>query len=216
MNETKLEISKAEVNLLPLWRYEGTVVMLKTAADFEAAAARLSTVTVIGIDTETRPTFRKGVPGRPVALLQLGLPDIVYLLRLNNDGLPDGIRAILEDPAIAKIGIGTRDDVRELQRDFDCVLKGVVDLNTVCRNLGYKSIGARKLTALILGKRISKSQQTSNWENRTLTPAQIAYAATDAWICQEIYGKLPKPKAKKRRRRRRNRQASGEQPATGE
>ncbi len=207
MTDKKLEISKAEVNLLPLWRYEGTVIQPTTADELEAAAQQLLVAEVIGMDTETRPTFRKGAAARPVALIQLALPDVVYLIRLNNHGLPDGIRAVLEDASIKKIGIGTRDDVRELKRDFDCELKGVIDLNTVCKDLGYQSIGARKLTALILGRRISKSQQTSNWENPTLTPAQIAYAATDAWICQAIYAELPatdaKPKRKRRRRRRR-------------
>lgn len=233
MTEKKLEISKAEVNLLPLWRYEGTVILPTTEDEFEAAAQQLLVAEVIGMDTETRPTFRKGAAARPVALIQLALPDVVYLIRLNHHGLPAGIRAVLEDASIKKIGIGTRDDVRELKRDFDCELKGVVDLNSVCKGLGYKSIGARKLTALILGKRISKSQQTSNWENQTLTPAQIGYAATDAWICQEMYGLLPesrhrgvaeepgeerpagaKPK-RRRRRRRRKPAASSEGAAPG-
>ncbi|MFT5682228.1 MAG: ribonuclease D [Myxococcota bacterium] len=219
---TKLEISKTEVNLLPLWRYEGEVIQPTTDAGFAEAAARLAAATVIGIDTETRPTFRKGVPARPVALIQLALPDVVYLIRLNNHGLPDGIRAVLGDASIKKIGIGTRDDVRELKRDFNCELRGVVDLNSLCKGLGYKSIGARKLTALILGKRISKSQQTSNWENPELTRAQVGYAATDAWICQAMYAKLPKsgakseptseaePGTKPKRRRRRRRRSAGE------
>ena len=213
MNQQKLEISKAEVNLLPLWRYEGTVVMLESPEDAQEAAARLSAAAYIGIDTETKPTFRKGAAQRPVALLQLALPDVVYLLRLNHHGLFDSIRAVLESESIAKIGIGTRDDVRELQRDFGCSLRGVVDLNTLCTRLGYKSIGARKLTALILGYRISKSQQTSDWEKPALTPAQIAYAATDAWVCQAMYAKLPTDGQKTRRKRRRRRRGSGATPS---
>lgn len=215
MNEQKLEINKAEVNLLPLWRYEGTVVMLESPQEAQEAAARLSAAAYIGIDTETKPTFRKGATQRPVALLQLALPDVVYLLRLNHYGLFDSIRAVLESESVEKIGIGTRDDVRELQRDFGCSLRGVVDLNTLCTQLGYKSIGARKLTALILGRRISKSQQTSDWEKPALTAAQIAYAATDAWVCQAMYAQLPvegeRPRRKRRRRRRR-----GSRPSTGD
>jgi ribonuclease D len=212
MNEQKLEINKAEVNLLPLWRYEGTVVMLESDEDAQAAAARMSEAAYVGIDTETKPTFRKGATQRPVALLQLALPDVVYLLRLNHYGLFDSIRAVLESESVEKIGIGTRDDVRELQRDFGCNLRGVVDLNTLCTQLGFKSIGARKLTALILGRRISKSQQTSDWEKPALTTAQIAYAATDAWVCQAMYAQLPsdglKPRRKRRRRRRRSARSS--------
>ena len=203
----RLEISKEDVNLLPLWRYEGPIVMLGSEVEVAAAVERMRKAGVVGIDTETRPTFRKGVAARPVALLQLALPDIVYLLRLNLVGMPAAMQALLEDEAVKKIGIGTRDDVRELKRDFGCTVRGVVDLNTVCRQLGYRSIGARKLTALILGKRISKRQQTSDWEKPALTPAQIAYAATDAWICQAIYARLPAPPKPGRPRRRKRKPA---------
>ncbi len=215
MTETKLEISKEEVNLLPLWRYEGAVIQPATDDELAAAARRLSAATVIGMDTENRPTNRKGEQARPVALLQLALPDVVYLFRLHQHGLHDGIRAVLESAEIKKIGIGTRDDVRELKRDHGCTLQGVVDLNTVCKGLGYQSIGARKLTALVLGKRISKSQQTSNWENPKLSGAQVAYAATDAWICREIYERLVTSETKietKSRRRRRRRSAAASAP----
>lgn len=187
--EGKFEISKQEVNKLPLWHFEGPIRLLETEEQFEAAAERLQQAERVGIDTETRPAFRKG-QSFPVALLQIALEDIVYLVRLNKHGMPDGFRKLLENPDIPKIGIAQRDDSRELKRDFDCQIQNTIDLNVLCRKLGYKSIGARKLCALILGKRISKSQQTSNWEAPTLKSAQMAYAATDAWICLEMYNRL--------------------------
>jgi len=189
MNAQRRTITKQEINSLPLWRYDGPVVLLEDPAQVADAAARLAAAALIGIDTETRPAFRKG-ESYPVALLQMALPDIVYLLRLNQQGLPDPIRGIMEDAALMKVGIAPRDDIRELRRDFDCQPRNVVALDKVCRSRGYKVTSARKLTALILGRRISKSQQTSNWAQPVLTPAQIAYAATDAWICQEIYRHL--------------------------
>jgi len=155
----------------------------------EKAANELLAASRVGIDTETRPVFRKGVV-HPVALVQLALPEVVYLFRLNIYGLHDGIRELLESPDIQKIGIAQKDDAKELRRDFDCHPEGLVDLNDLCRDYGYQNGGARNLCAMILGKRISKSQQTSNWEAKTLSPAQQRYAATDAWICLEMYEKL--------------------------
>ncbi|MFT4974243.1 MAG: ribonuclease D [Myxococcota bacterium] len=189
MEPKKRSISKAEVNALPLWRYEGQIVLLDSQAGVAEAAERLAATTLIGIDTETRPAFRKGV-SYPVALLQLALPDIVYLVRLNNIGLPDSIRAVMESEDIKKVGIAPRDDIAELRRDFDCEPRGIIALEQICRQRGYTVSSARKLTALILGHRISKSQQTSNWAQPKLTGAQQAYAATDAWICQAIYRHL--------------------------
>jgi len=185
----KYEISKAEVNDFPLWSYEGKVVVVNDEKMIDAAVSNLSKAQRIGIDTETKPRFSKGKPNR-TALLQLAIPGVVYLFRLNKIGLPHGLAQILEDPNILKIGIATRDDKKELNRDFGCQPQNVLDLNQYVKTLGFISIGARKLTALILGKRISKSQQTSNWEKDKLSHRQILYAATDAWICLEIYQTL--------------------------
>ena len=185
----KYEISKAEVNDFPLWSYEGKVVVINHEKMIAAAIHNLSKAQTIGIDTETKPSFTKGKVNR-VALLQLAIPSVVYLIRLNTIGLPPGIANILEDPKILKIGIATRDDKKELHRDFGCQPQNVLDLNQYAKKLGFVSIGARKLTALVLGKRISKSQQTSNWEKEKLSHRQILYAATDAWICLEIYQTL--------------------------
>lgn len=191
-------ITRAEINALPLWSFEGSIVMLDNLEAIVIAAAKLSAADVIGFDTETRPTFRKGEQ-YPVALLQLGLEDEVFLLRLCEHGLPEPIRGILEDPGLLKVGIGTEDDVRELKRDFGCDAENVVDLGRLCRGRGYQVSSARKLTALVMGKRISKKQQTSNWACSKLSGAQKAYAATDAWIgqalCRRLFPELISPPA---------------------
>jgi ribonuclease D len=186
MDQIKREISKADVNLIPLWHYEGKIVLVQTMEQLAEATERLSKSTEIGFDTESRPSFSKGTSYK-TSLLQLAVSDVVYLFRLNELGLPEGISRILENPNIKKIGIATLDDSRGLKRDFGCRITNVLDLNKFCRSEGFVSIGARKLTALILGKRISKNQQTTNWEQEKLSQKQILYAATDAWICFEIY-----------------------------
>jgi ribonuclease D len=185
----KRKISKAEVNECPLFRFEGPIVMVQTEAEAEAAAARLSAVPFIGIDTETRPAFKKG-QSYQVALLQLAVDDTAYLLRLNQVGLLGPIKDVLENRDVAKIGIAPRDDMKELRAFAPVEPRNIVDLNRVCKELGFESIGARKLTALVLGQRISKRQQLSNWEQPLLTPQQCSYAATDAWVCQAIYRRL--------------------------
>lgn len=155
------------------------------------AAERLSASAVVGFDTETRPSFRKGVR-HPVSLLQLALPDEVYLLRLNQHGLPEEIAAVLLDADIRKVGIGTRDDVRELERDFGCRARNVVSMDRLFRQQGYQVSSLRKLAALITGRRISKRQQTSNWAAKELSAAQKSYAAADAWLCLELWQHLQK------------------------
>lgn len=185
----RYEITKTEVNDFPLWHYEGEIVLVDCEEGLEDAIAVLSSAKEIGIDTETKPSFRKGEQNT-TALLQMAVSDAVYVFRLNKIGLPKGLAQVLEDPNILKIGIATRDDKRELNRDFGCQPQNVLDLNKYVKPLGFISIGARKLTALVLGKRISKRQQTSNWEAKKLSHRQIVYAATDAWICLEIYRRL--------------------------
>ena len=179
-------ITREQINALPLWAYTGPIVMIEDQETARRAAIHLAAADAIGIDTETRPAFRKGEQ-YPVSLIQLAIDDVVFLLRLNQHGLFRHIAEILEDPDLPKVGIGTRDDVRELQRDFGCSPKGVRSIDKDFRGRGFQVTSARKLTALVLGNRISKRQQTSNWAVPTLTPAQISYAATDAWIALELW-----------------------------
>jgi len=204
------EIDKAAVNALPLWRFEGPIVMVNGEKEALSAAAVLSKRPFIGIDTETRPAFKKG-QSFDAALLQLGVADVVYLVRLNRHGLFRPIAEVLENPAVQKIGIAPAQDLRELRQRYPCEPQSVLDLNKYCEGLGFDSVGARKLAALVLGKRISKRQQLTNWEAGTLTQAQKVYAATDAWICHAIYQTLqdcppawPEDFLKNRKKRRRN------------
>ena len=185
------EIDKAAVNEKPLWRYEGPIVMIDGDQVAEEAAQVLRAQPFIGIDTETRPAFKKG-QSYDAALLQLGVHDVVYLLRLNRHGLPRPIAQVLEDNRVQKVGIAPAQDLRELQRRYPCASQNVLDLNKHCKGLGFDSIGARKLAALVLGKRISKRQQLTNWEAKKLSGPQKHYAATDAWICHAIYDTLQK------------------------
>ena len=182
-------ITKDEVNELPLLKYEGPIALIEKEDDYKKAVAELRKASVIGFDTETKPAFKKGQSFN-VALIQMAIPGIVFLIRLNLLGLRDGLVAIFENPDIRKVGISIRDDVIDLQKINAFQPQNVFEINDAAAEIGIVNQGVRNLSAIILESRISKSQQTSNWENPVLHPKQQVYAATDAWVCLEIYNKL--------------------------
>ncbi|MFY0651861.1 MAG: 3'-5' exonuclease domain-containing protein 2 [Cyclobacteriaceae bacterium] len=182
-------ITKDELQELPLLRYEGKIQLIDDKSAVKKAIQICRQRDVIGFDTETKPTFKKG-QYHAVALVQLALEDMVYLIRLNKTGLDDYLIDLFEDSETVKLGIGLRDDIRDLQKMRKFNDAGFLDLNELAEELEMESIGARKLSGIFLNRRISKSQQVSNWENPRLTAAQMNYAATDAWICLGIYQKM--------------------------
>lgn len=184
------EITKEELNELPLSAYDGKVVLVNRKEQLEDALDELNKHKIAGFDTETRPTFRKGQALNPVALLQVAIPGKVFLFRLNYLGLCDELCTYLNNPDIIKIGVGIRDDIIDLQKLNHFEPSSMVDLNHLAKELEVKNAGVRKLSGIFLGIRISKSSQVSNWENQQLTEKQIRYAATDAWVCLEIYNQL--------------------------
>ncbi|WP_017733421.1 3'-5' exonuclease [Nafulsella turpanensis] len=183
------EITKDQVNNLPLQRYEGKVVVVNTAGQLASALEELQNAAVIGFDTESKPTFYKG-QYNPVAMIQMAIPGKVFLIRISLTGFTQGLRDIFSNKKIVKAGISIRDDIKDLQRLAAFTPQNVVDLNDVASEIGVMNIGVRSLAGIFLGIRISKGQQTSNWERETLSDSQITYAATDAWVCLEIYQKL--------------------------
>jgi ribonuclease D len=185
------KITKQEINELPLFKYEGKTVIAATEAQIDRAIFEIEqqNQNLVGFDTESKPTFKKGQFNH-VALIQVALPEKVYLLRIHQVGITTTLARFLSDKKIKKVGIALDDDLIALKKRRRFVPGGYIDLNKVAPTLGIENIGARNLSALLLNNRISKNQQISNWENLTLTEPQIKYAATDAWICLEIYNKL--------------------------
>ncbi|HAA12165.1 MAG TPA: 3'-5' exonuclease domain-containing protein 2 [Cytophagales bacterium] len=179
-------ITKEEVNQLPPGRYEGEVVIISDPKDVGPAMAEIQRHPVAGWDTETKPAFKKG-QNHPTALLQIAIPDKVFLFQLLKTGFPLEMIRFFENPDITKPGVAILDDVRGLKKIRPFSESGVVELADLATKLGIETTGARNLTAIFLGFRISKNQQTSNWEKNPLTEGQVRYAATDAWICLEIF-----------------------------
>ncbi len=187
--ESGRTISHDQINALPLKAFTGQVELITDASLLPRAFDEIHQHTVIGFDTETRPAFVKGQVYK-VALLQLAIPGKVFLIRLNRTGLTTEITRFFEDKRIVKTGVGLRDDIKMLYRLGKFNPATFAELSTMARETGLEVESVKKLTALLLGFRISKGAQTSNWEAEHLTEKQVVYAATDAWVCLEIYNKL--------------------------
>lgn len=179
-------VSREEINELPIRRYEGEVRLVASAQDLEPAMEDLLGETVIGFDTETRPAFRVGETYLP-CLAQAATARAVVLFQLARADFSAPLAEILSSEGIVKAGVGLEDDLRQMKKLFPFEQNAVVDLGTVARSHGLKQSGVRYLAALFLGIRIPKGTKTSNWAARRLSPQQVAYAATDAWVCRELY-----------------------------
>ena len=183
------KISNEQTALLPAVEFRGEIRIVEHERDIAAACKTLAEQPVIGFDTETRPSFRPGVTFR-VSLLQLSTPTVCYLFRLNKIPLAKPILQLFEDRRILKIGADVAGDLRSLRQIRHFRDGGFVDLQGIAPEWGSGEKSLRKLSAIVLGRRVSKAQRLSNWEAATLTDKQQLYAATDAWVCTRIYEQL--------------------------
>lgn len=179
-------ISKKEINALPIKHYTGSINVIDSDAKIKAAARSLCRETVLGFDTETRPAFKKG-ESYPPSLLQLAAADGVYIFRIGHIYSHGPLADILADRNVLKTGIGVSDDIRKLSDVLSFKPSGFIELSGMAAKAGIKNAGVRGLAALLFAFRVSKQTQCSRWDAPALTRAQIVYAATDAWICREIY-----------------------------
>ena len=183
------KISNEQTALLPAIEFRGEIRIVEDERDIAAACKTLAEQPVIGFDTETRPSFRPGVTFR-VSLLQLSSPEVCYLFRLNRIPLDKAILQLFENKRLLKVGADVAGDLRSLRQIRHFRDGGFVDLQGIAPEWGIGEKSLRKLSAIVLGRRVSKAQRLSNWEAAQLTEKQMRYAATDAWICPEIYRTL--------------------------
>ena len=190
MRKIKNTITKAEIAQLPKVLFEGRVFVVYTEADTDKAVEYLKTQSIVGVDTETRPSFKRGMTHK-VALLQISTQDTCFLFRLNRIGMPESLQNFLADDTL-KIGLSLKDDFMMLRRRKDVSAEegNWIELQDYVGRFGIDDRSLQKIYANHFGRKISKSQRLSNWEAETLSEAQIRYAATDAWACVEIYNCL--------------------------
>lgn len=185
----KAHIDKSEVSAMPTAAFEGRIITIDTPQAVDQAIIALSKESHVGIDTETRPSFRKGVQ-HDVSLIQLSTADTCFLIRLNRTGMPASLVSFLENKDIAKIGLSLHDDYQGLCKRRKFKAGGFIDLQKEVGKYGIEEMSLQKIFAIMFAQRISKSQQLTNWENDVLTDKQKLYAATDAWACLKIYNEL--------------------------
>jgi ribonuclease D len=180
-------ISKEEINELPLGQFEGKIFVIERPDQVEEAVDFLEDQHMIGFDTETKPSFRKGQFNH-VSLLQLSTPEHAFLFRLHLVGFPPTLRNLLEKENLVKIGAAVHDDLKALRKLTDSFHpQSFFDLNDELKKVGFQNVGVRNLSGMVLKMRISKTEQVSNWEAEKLTEKQLRYAATDAWACLEVF-----------------------------
>jgi ribonuclease D len=188
-NKYQENISVEELSECELSWFKGEIVLVEELKTFYEVIPRLSGEELLGFDTETKPTFKKGRKNK-VSLIQLSTGTLACLFRINKLGLPDELIDLLSDPGVIKAGVAVHDDIRFLKGVKKFEPSGFCDLQTFVKDYGIQSSGLKKLAAIVLGFRISKRQQVTDWEANQLTEAQEIYAATDAWVCHQIYKKL--------------------------
>lgn len=184
-------ITPQELERLEYASFQGKIYVIDSVgAEFNRAISYLRSQKIIGFDTETRPTFSPTQPHYGVALLQLSGPGKAFLFRVNKMGMHRRLCNLLSDPRVIKVGAAIHDDIRGLQKLHHFTPDGFVDLQKVVWEWGIRDKSVKKMAAIILGIRISKTQQLSNWEADRLSESQCRYAATDAWVCREMLLRL--------------------------
>ena len=183
------KIAKDLVHWLPITQFEGEVFVVDRPEQVGDAVAYLKKQKMVGVDTESRPSFKRGVH-YPTALLQIATEERCYLFRLTSIGLPEEVTDLFADNGIVKVGLAFKDDLNGLRRLCDFKARNCLDPQSIVGRYGILDLGLQKIFAICFGKKISKSQQLTNWENAVLTPEQARYASTDAWATLLIYKEL--------------------------
>ena len=192
--EYQAKISEEEIKGLPIFTFDGEIVVIDHEDKIDAAVKDLLSYPYIGFDTETKPAFKKGVTHQ-VGLLQLATDKRVYLFRLNKCGFTEALQELLASEQTTKIGVGIRDDIRGLRKLANFTPTNFLDLQIFAKAFGIEEMSFSKLMSIIFHVKISKRQRTSNWEAPKLTSAQGHYAATDAWGALKMYKALKSGKS---------------------
>lgn len=189
----KSKLSKEEVGTLPVVMFEGKITVVDDQSKVYDAMKELNLQEIVGLDTETKPSFKKGTLHK-VALLQVSTESHCFLFRLNIIPFPKELGDFLSNKSIRKIGLALKDDFVGLNKHHAFKPDNIIDLQTIVKSYGILELGLQKLFAIIFNQKISKSQRLTNWENHVLTEQQQRYAATDAWAALMIYQQLMKEK----------------------
>lgn len=187
----KNRLEKDYINALPIIKFPGNITVVDTEEKAEAAIKKINRKKVVGFDTESRPSFKKGVT-YPISIMQFSNGNDAWIFQLLQTGVTDSMKKLLAGNKVTKIGIGLKSDIQKMASEDIGQLGGYIDLSELASNKGIIQTGARGLTARYMKHRLVKSTRTTNWAAKNLTEKQLVYAATDAWICLHIHPLLLK------------------------
>ncbi len=187
MSDTLLSENQAKSEELERAHFDGAIHVVSSYEALDEVYEKIIAHSVLGFDTETRPTFTKGHADRFVSIVQFATADQAWIIRTNILRLPEKLRAIFEHPAIVKVGLAVHEDIHRLRHFHPLAPQNLVDLQKLAKAAGYKELSLKKLSERILHLAVSKSARLSNWEADELTQKQLIYAATDAWLCYQLY-----------------------------
>lgn len=182
-------ITKEEISSLSIEEFTGRIITINTESDANKAVDYLMTFPMVGFDTETRPSFKKGKHYK-ISLMQISTEDTCFLFRLNHIGIPEALKQFLKEENVLKIGLSLRDDFNAIHNRTEVEPKGFLDLQQFVGQFGIEAASLQKIYAILFNKKISKGQRLSNWEAEILSESQKKYAALDAWACLKIYNLL--------------------------
>ena len=184
-------ITKEAISLLPLEEFTGRIIVIDTEPEAQKAVKYLSDFPIVGFDTETRPSFKKGQRFK-ISLMQISTDDTCFLFRLNRIDMPEVLEDLLANEHVLKVGLSLRDDFGAIRKRTNILPANFIDLQNFVGNFGIEDASLQKIYGIVFQKKISKGQRLSNWEADILTEAQKKYAALDAWACLNIYNQLKK------------------------
>lgn len=183
------KFDKKEVNNLPVANFEGRIIVIMTEQEAGKAVDYLLSSDILGVDTETRPSFKKGHTSK-VALLQVSTRDTCFLFRLNMMGLCAPVKRLLENITVPMVGISWHDDMLMLHKRGEFKAGRFIELQKMVGLIGIEDLSLQKIWANLFSQKISKRQRLTNWEADVLTDSQKRYAALDAWACIQIYEEI--------------------------
>ena len=184
-------IDKEVLQKMPMQVFEGQVIVIEQPEQVAEAVNYLLKQKIVGVDTESRPSFKRGIH-YPTALVQIADRKRCFLFRLTHIGMPQELADFFSNPNICKVGLAFKDDINGLRRRRNFIPANCIDIQKIVPQYGLLDLGLQKLFAICFGRKISKAQQLTNWENSHLTPEQARYASTDAWATLLIYEDLLK------------------------
>ena len=190
----KEKIDKAEVAEMEVVTFPGRIIVIQTEQEAEKAVEYLLRFPMVGVDTETRPSFKRGIMHK-VALLQVSTYDTCFLFRLNMIGMCPPVVRLLSHPTLVKVGLSLKDDIHMLHQLGDFAGNNFIDLQNIVGQVGIRDMSLQKIYANLFGQKVSKRQRLTNWEADVLNDPQKQYAAIDAWVCLKIYDRIEELKA---------------------